>query len=139
RADRADRGGLLADVPVDGPGLRCRGDGRRPVRLHARHDRQRDGEHGGARRPVWPGPACVPGRADGRRLFHRLRQRRDHNCLPEHMDLNRDDAWTLLTEYTKSDSLLKHAMAVEAAVRGYARKAGEDEEAWGITALLHDF
>ena len=55
------------------------------------------------------------------------------------MDLNRETAWTLLTEYTKSESLLKHAMAVEAAVRGYARKFNEDEEAWGITALLHDF
>ena len=53
--------------------------------------------------------------------------------------LNRDDAWQLLTEYTKSESLLKHAMAVEAAVRGYARKFGEDEEAWGVVALLHDF
>jgi putative nucleotidyltransferase with HDIG domain len=53
--------------------------------------------------------------------------------------MNRDDAWMLLTEYTKSESLLKHAMAVEAAVRGYARKFGEDEEGWGITALLHDF
>jgi putative nucleotidyltransferase with HDIG domain len=55
------------------------------------------------------------------------------------MDLTRDDAWQLLNEYTKSESLLKHALAVEAAVRGYARKFGEDEEAWGITALLHDF
>lgn len=53
--------------------------------------------------------------------------------------LNRDDAWQLLTEYTKSDSLLKHAMGVEAAVRGYARTFGEDEEAWGVVALLHDF
>jgi putative nucleotidyltransferase with HDIG domain len=53
--------------------------------------------------------------------------------------MNRDDAWQLLTEYTKNESLLKHAMAVEAAVRGYARKFGEDEEGWGITALLHDF
>jgi putative nucleotidyltransferase with HDIG domain len=53
--------------------------------------------------------------------------------------MNRDDAWALLTEYTKSDGLLKHALAVEAAVRGYARKFGEDEEEWGITALLHDF
>jgi putative nucleotidyltransferase with HDIG domain len=53
--------------------------------------------------------------------------------------MNRDDAWRLLTEYTKNESLLKHAMAVEAAVRGYARKFGEDEEGWGITALLHDF
>jgi putative nucleotidyltransferase with HDIG domain len=53
--------------------------------------------------------------------------------------ISRDAAWALLTEYTKSDSLLKHAMAVEAAVRGYARRFGEDEEAWGVTALLHDF
>jgi len=53
--------------------------------------------------------------------------------------MNRDDAWTLLNEYTKSDSLLKHALAVEAAVRGYARTFGEDEEDWGITAQLHDF
>jgi len=53
--------------------------------------------------------------------------------------MNRADAWALLTEYTKSESLLKHAMAVEAAVRGYARKFGENEEEWGITALLHDF
>jgi putative nucleotidyltransferase with HDIG domain len=55
------------------------------------------------------------------------------------LTMNRDDAWTLLTEYTKSESLLKHAMAVEAAVRGYARKFGENEDDWGITALLHDF
>src|SRR5687768_11948264 len=53
--------------------------------------------------------------------------------------MNRDDAWTLLTEYTRSDSLRKHALAVEAAVRGYARTFGEDEEGWGIVALLHDF
>ena len=53
--------------------------------------------------------------------------------------MNRDEAWQLLTEYTKNESLLKHAMAVEAAVRGYARKFGEDEEGWGTTALLHDF
>ena len=52
---------------------------------------------------------------------------------------SRDDAWALLTAYTKSDSLLKHALAVEAALRGYARMFGEDEEAWGTVALLHDF
>jgi putative nucleotidyltransferase with HDIG domain len=51
----------------------------------------------------------------------------------------RDDAWQLLTEYTRGESLLKHALAVEAAVRGYARKFGEDEAGWGIVALLHDF
>jgi len=55
------------------------------------------------------------------------------------MNLSRDAAWALLTEYTKSDSLLKHALAVEAAVRGYARRFGENEDEWGIVALLHDF
>jgi putative nucleotidyltransferase with HDIG domain len=55
------------------------------------------------------------------------------------MDLTREAAWSLLTEYTKGDSLLKHALAVEAAVRGYARMFGEDENGWGIVALLHDF
>jgi predicted hydrolase (HD superfamily) len=50
----------------------------------------------------------------------------------------RDAAWQLLAEWTLSDSLRKHALAVEAAVRGYARKFGEDEEAWGSVALLHD-
>jgi putative nucleotidyltransferase with HDIG domain len=53
--------------------------------------------------------------------------------------MNRADAWALLTEYTTSESLRKHALAVEAAVRGYARKFGENEEEWGTTALLHDF
>jgi len=52
--------------------------------------------------------------------------------------LSRDDAWALLTEWTQGESLRKHALAVEAAVRGYARAAGEDEVAWGIVALLHD-
>jgi putative nucleotidyltransferase with HDIG domain len=53
--------------------------------------------------------------------------------------LTRDNAWALLTEYTTGESLRKHALAVEAAVRGYARRFGEDEEGWGIVALLHDF
>jgi putative nucleotidyltransferase with HDIG domain len=53
--------------------------------------------------------------------------------------MTRGDAWALLTEYTKSDSLLKHAMAVEVSVRGYARKFGANEDDWGMTALLHDF
>jgi len=48
-------------------------------------------------------------------------------------------AWTLLTEWTTSESLRKHALAVEASVRGYARLFGEDEEAWAVVALLHDF
>ena len=53
--------------------------------------------------------------------------------------LTRDAAWALLTEWTKSESLRKHALGVEASVRGYARLFGEDEEAWGVVALLHDF
>jgi putative nucleotidyltransferase with HDIG domain len=51
----------------------------------------------------------------------------------------RADAWQLLTEWTTGESLRKHALGVEAAVRGYARQAGADEEEWGIVALLHDF
>jgi putative nucleotidyltransferase with HDIG domain len=51
----------------------------------------------------------------------------------------RDDAWQLLCEYTQSESLRKHMLAVEACVRAYARKHGADQELWGITALLHDF
>jgi putative nucleotidyltransferase with HDIG domain len=52
---------------------------------------------------------------------------------------SREQAWETLTRYTKSEALLRHALAVEAAVRAYARKFGEDEELWGVTALLHDF
>jgi putative nucleotidyltransferase with HDIG domain len=55
------------------------------------------------------------------------------------MTLDRGAAWTLLTEWTASDSLRKHALAVEAALRGYARLAGASEEEWGVVALLHDF
>ena len=51
----------------------------------------------------------------------------------------RADAWALLTEFTAGESLRKHALAVEAAVRGYARLFGEDEVAWGIVGLIHDF
>jgi putative nucleotidyltransferase with HDIG domain len=52
---------------------------------------------------------------------------------------NREDSWRLLCEYTQSESLRKHALAVEACVRAYARKLGADEELWGLAALLHDF
>ena len=55
------------------------------------------------------------------------------------MTVSRAAAWQLLTEWTQSESLRKHALAVEAAVRGYARKFGENDEEWGVVALLHDF
>ena len=51
----------------------------------------------------------------------------------------RDRAWETLNRYTKSESLLRHALAVEASVRSYARRSGADEELWGVVALLHDF
>jgi putative nucleotidyltransferase with HDIG domain len=52
---------------------------------------------------------------------------------------NRSDAWELLNEFTDNPSLIKHALAVEAAMRAYARHLGEDEELWGIIGLIHDF
>jgi putative nucleotidyltransferase with HDIG domain len=52
--------------------------------------------------------------------------------------MNREESWELLCEWTESDSLRKHMLGVEAAMRAYARKFGEDEEKWGITGLLHD-
>ena len=55
------------------------------------------------------------------------------------MELNRDTAWELLAEYTQSENLRKHGLAVEAALRGYARKFAEDELLWGTVGLLHDF
>lgn len=54
-------------------------------------------------------------------------------------NVNRESAWQLLTEYTKSESLRKHALAVEILMRAYARKYGEDPEVWGVVGLLHDF
>ena len=51
----------------------------------------------------------------------------------------RDDAWKLLTEFTTSDSLIRHALAVEAGMRAYAEKYKEDTEKWGIIGLIHDF
>jgi len=55
------------------------------------------------------------------------------------LEITRERAWETLTRHTKSEALLRHALGVEASVRAYARKFGEDEELWGVTALLHDF
>ena len=53
--------------------------------------------------------------------------------------MDREQAWNILCEFTKSDSLRRHALAVEACVGAYARKFNEDETKWSVTALLHDF
>jgi len=55
------------------------------------------------------------------------------------MEPTRERAWETLTRYTKSDALRRHALAVEASTRFYARRFGEDEERWAVVALLHDF
>ena len=52
--------------------------------------------------------------------------------------MTREEAWTLLTEYTPSKSLRKHSLAVEAAMRHYARHFSEPEELWGLVGVLHD-
>jgi putative nucleotidyltransferase with HDIG domain len=55
------------------------------------------------------------------------------------MTKTRDDAWALMTEWTQSESLRRHMLSVEVAMRAYAKKFGEDEELWGLAGLLHDF
>ena len=67
-------------------------------------------------------PACEA--ADGERVY---------------VARTREDAWALVTEYTESESLRRHMLAVEAVMRAYARNYGEDEEKWGLAGLLHDF
>ncbi len=57
----------------------------------------------------------------------------------EKMVIDREAAWGLLTEFTQSESLRKHARAVEACMRAYARQFGENEERWGVVGLIHDF
>ena len=76
-------------------------------------------------RPTRVSPSIYhPFRYDGRQVSEKM---------------HRPEAWNLLCEFTKSDSLRRHALAVEACVVAYARKLGEDENIWSVTALLHDF
>jgi putative nucleotidyltransferase with HDIG domain len=53
--------------------------------------------------------------------------------------MNREEAWQLVTEWTTSNSLIHHMLAVEAAMRAYARRFGQNEEQWGVVGLIHDF
>jgi putative nucleotidyltransferase with HDIG domain len=59
--------------------------------------------------------------------------------LPSALAPTRQQAWETLTQYTKSEALLRHALAVEASTASYAQRLGEDEELWRVAALLHDF
>jgi putative nucleotidyltransferase with HDIG domain len=62
-----------------------------------------------------------------------------HGGFATMVAMDREQAWNLLCEFTKSENLRRHALAVEACVTAYARKLGEDEIKWAVTALLHDF
>jgi putative nucleotidyltransferase with HDIG domain len=68
-----------------------------------------------------------------------LGERRKRRHFRRKSAMDRAQAWGLLTEFTQSESLRKHAMAVEACMRAYARKLGGDEEQWGVVGLIHDF
>src|SRR5207248_11453404 len=61
------------------------------------------------------------------------------STIPRIASMNRSDAYAVLTEYVSDQSLIRHCLSVEAAMRAYARKLGADEETWGIVGLLHDF
>jgi putative nucleotidyltransferase with HDIG domain len=73
------------------------------------------------------------------KLKQMLALRKNSERKQDAKSMDRTAAWELLTEYTRSESLRKHALAVEACMRAYARKFGEDEEKWGIVGLIHDF
>ena len=70
---------------------------------------------------------------------HRLALRGARLARSMMVPMDRQQAWDILCEFTQSESLRKHALAVEACVAAYARKLGEDETRWSVTALLHDF
>jgi putative nucleotidyltransferase with HDIG domain len=70
------------------------------------------------------------------KILIRRQKPRENRCKTMN---ERGTAWGLLTEYTQSESLRKHALAVEACMRAYARKTGADETLWGLVGLLHDF
>jgi len=63
----------------------------------------------------------------------------EYNHFEGQNKMNREDAYKLLTEFTKNKNLIKHALAVEASMRAYAKKFGGDEQEWAIVGLLHDF
>ena len=95
---------------------------------------------------LFPAALTVPCRAcppsitkDSVSVFPTIVSVIERAMVPLVVEVTRERAWETLTRYTKSEALLRHALAVEASVRAYARKFGEDEELWGVTALLHDF
>src|SRR5436305_342899 len=80
-------------------------------------------------------------RAPGQRrvgLLKEVHRQVAEPASPAHV-IRRDDAWSILVEFTRSDSLRKHARAVEASMRAYALRYGEDPDVWGIAGMLHDF
>ena len=78
------------------------------------------------------------GYAGAEHRARRARLRGDRQVEMTGTEPTRDEAWELLCEWTESDSLRKHALGVEAAMRAYAREFGEDEELWAVTGLVHD-
>src|SRR5205085_1542566 len=108
----------------------------RLVREHARRqDRQRAVL---VARSTDPAVQSAPA-LDQEGLGGAARNRGHRGSLPPGMEVTRERAWETLTTYTKSEALLRHALAVEASIGWYAQHFGEDEELWRIVALLHDF